>query len=806
MKPLCRPVVPEMGRPTAWLGLMVFVAGETMAAEPVAFDAEVLRLRGIDPALAAYLGETARFTPGSHQVSLSVNDRPRGRVEARFASDGQLCFDQRLLDAAGLLSPAGEGVDPDACQDFLGQYRQAQVNLDPQAARASLVVPTQALRPVETRQDLSAYHTGGMAGIFNYELSGLRNRFEGHNSDYWSASTELGFNAGDWVVRSHQIHTAVDGMRRSEFLDAYAQRTFAELGTVFQAGQINLVNPVLAGARVDGLQLSTEQALDGPTRRAAIEGIAQSQARVEVRQAGALIYSTVVPAGPFALGDLPHLDRLTDLEVTVIEADGMQRSFTVPAAMVALDIPAPGFNLGLGRVRENADVAADPWVLSAGWTQGLSPVTTLSSGVLMASEYEAAGLGVGLQPWLGSQVQWMVQAARAHESDSRGLQSQVSFSQQLTPQWAINGAYTQQTQGYRDLLDSFARDDDAFVASRFKHQYSFGVSWAQPWVGSLSGGFSRAALHDGSESSRAYASWGRRFAEVSLSASMEWNLGGSSNLGNAAYVSVSMPLGRERRLRASLRESGGDSRLGLSMQERVSDTLSYRLGAERDSRDRLVDLNAGLSALPRYTQVDVNYAGYGKGNRSIGLGMRGGVAMHGEGITFSPYAVQDTFALVSVGQLSGVKLDTPAGPTWTDGDGQALVAQLIPYGSSTVEVQPRSLPRNVDLDNAVELIQAGRGAVPRIDFRVTSTRRALLQARDQAGEPLPGGAMVTDGEGQFVTLVQEGGLVFVHGLQEARRLWVNPVDGPACELQFSLAQQADLDAYFESTTALCRVP
>ncbi|WP_153787553.1 fimbria/pilus outer membrane usher protein [Pseudomonas sp. EMN2] len=786
------------------VGLLALGAAEAMAEAPMSFDAELLRLRGIDPGLVDYLSQSARFTPGTHRVSLSVNDQSRGRVEVRFDAAGQLCFDRHLLDAARLLAPEEAGTDDGHCQDFLGRYGQTQIILEPESARVGLVVPTQALRPVETTQDLSAYHTGGLAGVLNYELSGLRNRFEGSNSDYWSASTELGFNAGDWIVRSHQIHTAMDGVRRSEFLDAYAQRTFAELGTVFQAGQINLVNPVLAGARVDGMQLSTEQALDGPVSRSAIEGIAQTQARVEVRQAGALIYSTVVPAGPFALADLPHLDRLTDLEVTVIEADGAQRSFTVPAALVALDIPAPGFTLGAGRVRENADVAADPWVLSAGWTQALDRSTTLSSGALMASGYQAAGLGVGVQPWLGSQIQWMIQAAKASDLDTQGLQSQLSLSQQLTEQWAVNGAYTQQTQGYRDLLDSFSVDDEAGARGRAKRQYSIGLSWVQPWVGSLSGGFSRAALHDGGESSRAYASWSRRFGEVSLSASAEWNLGGSSNLGNAAYLSLSMPLGRERRLRASLRESGGDHRLGLSMQERVSDTFSYRLGAERDSRDRLVDLSAGMSALPRYTQLDVNYAGYGRGNRSLGLGMRGGIAAHAEGITFAPYAVQDTFALVSVGELPGVKLTTPAGPVWTDDDGQALVAQLAPYGSSTVEVQPRSLPRNVDLVNGVELVQAGRGAVAKVDFQVNSTRRALLQASDDAGQPLPGGAMVTDEQGQFVTLVQEGGLVFVHNLQDQRRLWVKPADRPACELHYSLPDASDLDAYFESTTASCR--
>jgi hypothetical protein len=44
-------------------------------------------------------------------------------------------------------------------------------------------------------------------------------------------------------------------------LAAYAQRTFASHETVLQAGQVNLYNPVLAGAQITGVQLMTEQAL-----------------------------------------------------------------------------------------------------------------------------------------------------------------------------------------------------------------------------------------------------------------------------------------------------------------------------------------------------------------------------------------------------------------------------------------------------------------------------------------------------------------------------------------------------------------
>ncbi|MCH0598842.1 fimbria/pilus outer membrane usher protein, partial [Klebsiella pneumoniae] len=53
-----------------------------------------------------------------------------------------------------------------------------------------------------------------------------------------------------------------------------------------------------------------------------VSGIARNpQARVDIRQGGQLIYSTLVPAGPFNLDDVPLANLNTDLNVTVTETD-----------------------------------------------------------------------------------------------------------------------------------------------------------------------------------------------------------------------------------------------------------------------------------------------------------------------------------------------------------------------------------------------------------------------------------------------------------------------------------------------------
>ena len=147
---------------------------------------------------------------------------------------------------------------------------------------------------------------------------------------------------------------------------------------------------------------------------------------------------------------------------------------------------------------------------------------------------------------------------------------------------------------------------------------------------------------------------------------------------------------------------------------------------EHDTRDREVESSLGVSALPFYSQLDFNYTRSDAERSSYQGGARGGVVLHSDGLTFSPYPVRDTFAVLSVGDMAGIKVNTPSGPVWTDWQGQAVAPQLSAYGRSPLEVQTRSLPRNADIHNGLAVVSAGRGAVDRIEFGVSLTRRALL--------------------------------------------------------------------------------
>nr|WP_231423014.1 fimbria/pilus outer membrane usher protein [Pseudomonas sp. Leaf59] len=776
--------------------------GDSLADESAgSFDPQTLSQRGIDPQLANLLLQAPRFASGRHALNLNVNGQRRGRVEVVFDDRGALCFNQALLDAGNLRAPDANAE----CHGFLDAYPQTVIEQDPASLSLSLVVPTDALRPAE--QDVSGYQTGGFAGLLNYDLTGLYNEYGEDNSRFGSANTEVGFNAGDWIVRSRQVRTWQDKVSRTTHLDAYAQRTFAEQQAVFQAGQLTLYNPVLAGAQITGAQVLNETALQDQNQGATITGIANSPAQVEVRQNGTLIHSTVVPAGPFSLTDVRRLNGRSDVEVTIRETTGQERRFTVPAAMLGLGLPAPGYSVAAGRVRKvGRGEGAEPWVLSGGWSGALHPQVSIGAGVLAAEDYRASGLNLGWLPWQDGQFQVSAQLAQAsRQGNERGVQSDFSWSQRVSESWSITTAGSWRSLGYRDLEDStYTTTTREQQRTRYRDQQSATASWSHPMLGAFSAGVSRSSNFTGDNSSRALASWGSRVGRVSVSASAEWQVGGRQQSDDSVYLNISVPLGENRRGRAWTRNAGGEQRTGAGLSEQLNDQLSYRVGVERDSRDREVESSLGVSALPYYSQLDFNYTRNNAERSSYQGGARGGVVLHGDGLTFSPYPVRETFAVMSVGDMAGIQVSTPSGPVWTDWQGQAVVPQLSPYGRSPVEVQTRSLPRNADISNGLAVLSAGRGAVDKVEFGVALTRRALLNVSTADGRPLARGAAVSTDDGEFVTLVQEGSQVFLPDVLNRRALWISEPGQARCRLEFELPERGNPDAYYETAPARCQ--
>lgn len=829
--------------------------------ERVEFDIETLKSNGLDADLARYFAERSRFSPGMHQVSLVVNGVPHGLAQANFDKDGVLCYGPELIRRAGLKmpdvlqsktvpvasdatgsersqsdeqsqesEPAGEDsesaaansepIDPAQHPDYSGcfDYRdiepRTETDLDPAKEEVRIVVPASAL---QQRSLGEGYSAGGVGAVLNYNMMGSTNQWKGQSSSFFFGSAEAGFNAGNWIVRSQQSYSIDQGQDKFELTTVYAQRTFAKYASMVQGGRIYIQNPLFAGVPIDGIQIQPDTALSPKASGPSYDGIAQSQARVEVRQSGLLIYSTVVPGGPFTLKNLPLIDSTADVEVTVVEADGQARRTVIAAASLATSLSAPqGLYAAIGRVRSDGDneqplVAA----VSKGWAFGKK--ATASAGSMVTTKYQMVSMGYSASPFRGWNGGAQSQFTRANDwagNTAYGASTTVSVDSTVSQSVSARVYASWYSKGFRSIYQTTFRvptkapqNPNEYLSQAYggdfqqRSQLGASLSWGATGLGTLSVSYSRADVYSGAFSQRVTGTWNRQFGRVNANVYVEQDLRASKG-GTSVYGSLSFPLGKASG-RTYVSSSQNRTRFGVGANQVLNEYVSYNLDAERADQSGSERLSAGVSVLPRYAQTNLNATYTGNGSSAYSGQVQGGIVATRKGVTLSPYSVSDTFAVATAGDLAGVRIQTPQGIVWTDGRGKAVVPTLQPFAMSNVQIVTKSLPRNADVKNGFQEVGAGRGSVNFVDFGVTKVRRVLLDAKLSDGELLPSDSSIRNDKDEYVTTAIEDGKVFLDSIPDAP-LHAQMLDGKRCTLEFAMPEKQNLDVPFEQVDAVCR--
>jgi outer membrane usher protein FimD/PapC len=183
--------------------------------------------------------------------------------------------------------------------------------------------------------------------------------------------------------------------------------------------------------------------------------------------------------------------------------------------------------------------------------------------------------------------------------------------------------------------------------------------------------------------------------------------------------------------------------------------------------------------------------------------LQGGAVISRAGVTLSPYQVGDTFGIVQIGDVSGVRVSTPQGTVWTDAGGRAVIPTLMPFRQSRVELLAKSLPRNVDINNGIEYVDAGRGSVNFVEFGVSKVRRLLLRVRYMGGNLLPAALPVLGADGQYITTSVGDGVVFLDDIPKAD-IHAKLPDGGTCRIEYTAPEKADTSRPFDVASGVCK--
>ncbi|MCK7247711.1 fimbria/pilus outer membrane usher protein [Enterobacter asburiae] len=740
----------------------------------------------------------------------------------------------RVEDFPALLSGNGSGDEKNAgCAD-LSALPQAGVTFNFGAQTLALLVPPAAMRPQMRGIAPTALWNDGVPALrLNWQANASRTDLGGSGAsqrrDASFIQLEPGANLGPWRLRNAttwQKYGQDSGRWQTTY--TYAERGLNGIRSRLTLGDRTTPGDIFDSVPFRGAMLNSDESMVPSglsTYAPVVHGTARTQARVEVRQNGYMLYSSLVAPGPFALTDLSPNVSGGDLEVTVLEADGSRQVFTVPyqTPAIALHEGYLKYSLMAGQYRP-ADGGVDKAaVYQATAMYGLPWNLTVYSGVQTAAHYQALSLGGGLAlgDWGAVSLDGTrTRGQRRDEVTETGQTWRARYSKEVrsTETTFTLASYQYASSGYNTLsqvLDAWRHGDGHYTGiDRQKARTTLTVSQSLGDWGFLSLTGARENYWNRSGNANTYnAAYTVNLAEVS--ATLSWSENRSSDTRGHQYndrvasLWVSVPLdrwlggGTNGTYRWTSPSSRGETH-EVGLNGRAYDRqLYWDVRQLRRQGETGGDRNNGsldLSWDGSYGRIGGSYS-RGSTVTQTGVNAAGGLVVHPQGVTFGQ-PLGDTIALVEAPGAAGVSVGGWPGVR-TDWRGYTTLGYQVAYQENLVTLNPAELPPEAEITQTDMKVVPTQGAVIPARFATRLGGRALITLTRADGTPVPYGALATlTGPAAGTGVVGEGGQVYMTGLSPQGQLTVKWSDGQ-CRVNFTLPATPGSAGLYEMRNA-CR--
>ncbi|MGH8144976.1 MAG: fimbria/pilus outer membrane usher protein [Rhodanobacteraceae bacterium] len=786
--------------------------------------------------------------PGIYNVDVYLNQAWVGRFDVHFASPSPNasaipCVDQTLMDRMGL-QPAKSAVaattqlkSPDACVTLAELIPGAKLTFDMSNLRLDASVPQAYLGQMPRGYvNPASWDAGVPAFLLNYNLNTWHASNHGLNQTSAYLGLNAGFNLGPWHFRQDSTLTwqsgsaGIPGQRHWQNIDTYVRRDLPKLRATLTVGDSYTDGAVFDSFGIRGVQLTTDDRMLPQSQRGyapVIHGVAETNAKVSVRQNGVQIYQTTVSPGPFVIDDLYPTGYGGNLEVTVTEADGRVHTFSVPYASVA-QLLRPGitrFDVAAGQLRDQT-LQDKPDVIEASAQHGFNNLFTGYAGMQGSEGYAAVLVGGAFNTRLGALAVDVTEART--EIPGYGTQSGQSFRitySKIIPDTNTSltvAAYRYSTGGFLSLTDAAAARDYArhglatfqylpanvpmidgvpvpslltpaqsaalagtaytgnpLVARGLEHQRNRFTLTLNQRLGERGGSlYATVSLHDywnrGGTDTQFQVGYNNHIGRLSYGISANRMHDPLSNrYDNQFFLNASVPLGSSVHAPSLSFNLNHSDTAGSQEQATLNGTAGawnqFTYGATTshgsDSTGSAFSVNAGYAS--PYAVFNAS-AGTGSGYSQESFAASGALVAHKGGIIFGQ-PMGDTSAIVYAPGAAGAHITNAPGVT-VDRSGYALVPYLTPYQLDTIQIDPRGLSLGVQLDATSANVAPYAGAVVQVDFKTHYGRALIAHIQRPDGSTLPFGTEVRDVQGHAVGVVGQGGLALLRVTGKSGRL------------------------------------
>ncbi|WP_256466772.1 fimbria/pilus outer membrane usher protein [Yersinia ruckeri] len=734
--------------------------------------------------------------PGQYQVAIILNNQERDVRQIDFIQlpnkklSPQLTIDDlKQLGINFSVFPALKTLSSEDVINDIGEYiPQASITFDFYRQRLEISIPQAALD--NQARDSVAHHLwqqGQSALLMSYDFSGSDNHHDHERNQSYFLNLRSGINIGPWRLRNQSVYNYDAGHNKDgnnfSTLGSYIQRDIHQLKSQMMVGETFTAGNIFESVQFTGASITSEGLmLPGSQRGFApiIRGIAQSNARVTVRQNNYIIHESYVPPGPFIITDLYATSGSGDLDVTINEKNGQQRKFVQPFSSVPIMQRAGQlrYQLIFGRYRHASIEVYKPYFSEAEFIYGLSNQLSLLSGMQIADNYKSlnGGIGLGMGAFGAFSLDMtLAETQFRHHGHKQGQSYRIQYAKSIaaTGTALTLAGYRYSTSGYYSFNEAneWIGKKETRHGTNKRHRLQLSLNQGM-------GDFGRLYL-----SAYQQDYWGEQGASQSLSAGYHISYGGIGYGLNLAYsnskesirrkdrqasFNVSIPLdkwlpGGWATYSINKNDHGqGSQQFAINGSALSGGVLSYGITGSQNNYQGGSSAGASLGYTHSSGRMNIGYSNSDH-RRSLNYGLSGGMVAHHDGITFSQ-PLGETVVLVKAAGTADTEIVNHSGIK-TDSRGYAVIPSVEPYTYNRIALHTEALADNVDIDDAVKNVVPTRGAVISADFRVRHGYRVLATLRYH-GKSVPFGAKVALTNSHSSGIVGDNGELYLSGVSE----------------------------------------
>ncbi|MGU7815033.1 fimbria/pilus outer membrane usher protein [Burkholderia sp. AW49-1] len=795
----------------------------------LAFNTSFLHDRGRAADLSSVLASDNGVPPGTYRVEVQVNgnlvtrrdipfrlDETTGRVEPCLTAEMLQEFGVNLHALASMPDAAGP-----ACIDVPAVMEQGAVDFDAGRLRLDLSIPQAYLsRTARGYVDPALWEAGVSAGYVNYQLSASygHSRFAGDSRNYF-LGLQNGINIGPWRLRNESTFSGASG-GKPQFRSnrTLVERDITSLKSQLAIGEQYSDSTLFDSVRMRGVQIGSDDAMLPDSERGyapVIRGQAFSNAVVEVKQSGYVLYRANVPPGPFELTDIFPSGSNGDLEITVIEADGSRHVTHQAFSSLPLMLRKGRmkYNFAAGQYQGNQNSA--PLLATGSLVYGLTDNSTLAGGFQVAKDFQAFNVGVGTNTPIGALSLDVTQSiSRAQGARRTGQSVRVLYAKTFTrtnTNFTL-AAYRYSTSGYRTFNDHVndVNEGSGVQSARSRSRIDLTTSQdlgPQRKYGSVYLNLSQQTYWNQPGSSRSVSvgygnSWKQLGYNLNFTQSSDTRYGGSGSR-TQVMATLSIPLGnkvRSPRLYTNVsRDNAGAANVQAGVSGNFNERTSYSAQSGYANQGRGVTAGASLTHNADIGQWSGSY-NYSRDYQSATVGATGSVVVHRGGVNLSR-TLGDTFALMKVEGVEGADVRTDEG-VGVGRNGYMVVPYAQPYRVNTLRPDTRNLGADVELIDTSRQVVPRRGAVVEAVFKANGGRRVQFNVTQADGQPVRFGASLEDMDGKQLGLVDPSGNALVLLNADRGELAVKWTEGQ-CHAPYALPK-AEPGRNYQRQTLRCR--